>query len=76
MGSALRAGLRYAARQGYDVVVRLDADGQHDVDDVERLLAPLLGWERRTSCSDPDSSRPIATAIQVRFSGRSERSCR
>lgn len=41
VGCALRAGLRYAARQGYDVVVRLDADGQHDVDDVDRLLAPL-----------------------------------
>ena len=41
VGCALRAGLRYAARQGYDQVVRLDADGQHDVDDVDRLLAPL-----------------------------------
>jgi glycosyltransferase involved in cell wall biosynthesis len=41
LGRALRAGLRYGARQGYDIVVRLDADGQHDVDDVERLLAPL-----------------------------------
>jgi len=41
VGSALRAGLRYAARQGYDVVVRLDADGQHDVNDIARLLVPL-----------------------------------
>jgi glycosyltransferase involved in cell wall biosynthesis len=42
IGSALRAGLRYAARQGYDVVVRLDADGQHGVEDMARLLAPLV----------------------------------
>jgi len=41
VGCALRAGLRYALRLGYDIVVRLDADGQHDVDDVERLLEPL-----------------------------------
>ena len=41
VGSALRAGLRYAARQGYDIVVRLDADGQHDVEDVGRLLVHL-----------------------------------
>jgi len=41
VGSALRAGLRYAARQGYDVVVRLDADGQHDVNDIARLLVPV-----------------------------------
>jgi len=41
VGRAVRAGLRYAARQGYDLVVRLDADGQHHVEDIERLLAPL-----------------------------------
>lgn len=41
VGSALRAGLRYATRQGYETVVRLDADGQHDAADVARLLAPL-----------------------------------
>ena len=41
VGCALRAGLRYGVRLGYDIVVRLDADGQHDVDDVERLLEPL-----------------------------------
>jgi len=41
VGSALRAGLRYAARQGYDVVVRLDADGQHDANDIARLLVPV-----------------------------------
>src|SRR5688572_23441868 len=32
VGCAVRAGLRYGVRLGYDIVVRLDADGQHDVD--------------------------------------------
>jgi glycosyltransferase involved in cell wall biosynthesis len=41
VGCAVRAGLRYASTLGFDVVVRLDADGQHDVEDVERLLAPI-----------------------------------
>ena len=41
VGRALRAGLRYAVRLGYQIVVRIDADGQHDVSDVDRLLAPL-----------------------------------
>src|SRR5262245_61700040 len=41
VGCAVRAGLRYASMLGFDLVVRLDADGQHDVDDVERLLAPI-----------------------------------
>jgi glycosyltransferase involved in cell wall biosynthesis len=41
IGSAMRAGLRYAARLGYDVAVRLDGDGQHDGADIEALLEPL-----------------------------------
>jgi len=41
VGSAVRAGLRYADEMGFDAVVRLDADGQHDVTDIERLLEPL-----------------------------------
>src|SRR6476646_3896144 len=30
VGGAMRAGYRYALRTGYDVVVQIDADGQHD----------------------------------------------
>jgi glycosyltransferase involved in cell wall biosynthesis len=41
IGSAMRAGLRYAMRLGYDVVVRLDGDGQHRAEDIERLLGPV-----------------------------------
>ena len=41
VGCAVRAGLRYGARLGYDVIVRLDADGQHDADDIARLLDRL-----------------------------------
>jgi glycosyltransferase involved in cell wall biosynthesis len=41
VGSAMRAGLRYAARQGYDTAIRLDGDGQHRATDIHRVLAPL-----------------------------------
>lgn len=41
VGSAMRAGLRYAARLGYDSAIRLDGDGQHGGADIERLLEPL-----------------------------------
>jgi glycosyltransferase involved in cell wall biosynthesis len=41
IGSAMRAGLRYAARLGYDSAVRIDGDGQHRADEIERLLAPV-----------------------------------
>lgn len=38
-GSALAAGLRAAAEQGFDLAVSLDADGQHAPEDVPALLA-------------------------------------
>jgi len=41
VGSAMRAGLRYAARLDYDSAIRLDGDGQHGGADIERLLEPL-----------------------------------
>lgn len=40
-GRALQAGLLYAMRHGYEVVVTIDADGQHDPNDIPRLLAEL-----------------------------------
>jgi glycosyltransferase involved in cell wall biosynthesis len=41
IGRAMRAGLRYAERLGYDAVVRLDGDGQHRAEHLDRLLAPI-----------------------------------
>ena len=41
IGSAMRAGLRYAVRFGYEAAVRIDGDGQHRADDIDRLLAPI-----------------------------------
>jgi glycosyltransferase involved in cell wall biosynthesis len=41
IGSALRAGFRWAIRHGYDRAVQFDADGQHDADEVEVLLQAL-----------------------------------
>jgi polyprenyl-phospho-N-acetylgalactosaminyl synthase len=41
-GAALATGLRFAVGRSARYVVTFDADGQHRVDDVERLLAPLV----------------------------------
>ena len=41
IGSAMRAGLRYTARRGYDAAVRLDGDGQHRASDIRRMLEPI-----------------------------------
>ncbi len=41
VGGAMRAGYRFAAREGYDAAVQVDADGQHDPADVARVVASL-----------------------------------
>ena len=40
-GAALQTGIDYAIRRGAEVVVTFDADGQHRVEDVHRLVAAL-----------------------------------
>ena len=40
-GSGLQLGYKYAIRRGYKYVIQLDADGQHDVDNVLRLYEQL-----------------------------------
>ena len=41
VGSAVRTGLRDAVENGYETVVQLDGDGQHDPGEVRLLLARL-----------------------------------
>jgi glycosyltransferase involved in cell wall biosynthesis len=43
VGGALRTALRYATNHGYNRVVQLDGDGQHDAREAKRLLATLEG---------------------------------
>jgi glycosyltransferase involved in cell wall biosynthesis len=38
-GAAVKTGIRRAAELGYTHVIQIDADGQHDVQDVSRLIA-------------------------------------
>jgi glycosyltransferase involved in cell wall biosynthesis len=42
IGAAVQAGYMYARDHQYDYVVRVDADGQHDVSKITELLAPVL----------------------------------
>lgn len=41
-GAATMTGIEAARRLGFDTVVTIDADGQHDVSDIPRLLEALL----------------------------------
>jgi glycosyltransferase involved in cell wall biosynthesis len=40
-GAALQTGLEFALAQGAEVIVTFDADGQHRVEDIPRLVAAL-----------------------------------
>lgn len=42
IGTAVQSAFLYALRRGYDAVVRVDGDGQHEVDDIPGVLAPIL----------------------------------
>lgn len=41
VGGAMRAGFKYAARHGYSAVIQVDADGQHDPKDIQKVLDGL-----------------------------------
>ena len=63
----MRAGIRYAARGGYDACVRLDGDGQHSAADIETLLSPVrngsadvvLGSRYVLSAASPSGTRVL-----------------
>lgn len=44
-GAALRAALDWGRRIGADVLVTMDADGQHDPNEIPDLVAPILRGE-------------------------------
>jgi len=50
-GSALREGFRCALDEGWDAVVTLDADGQHDPDEIPRFVTAF-------AASGPSGPRP------------------
>ncbi len=41
-GKALKTGFEYALSKGYDVVVTLDGDGQHNPDEIPYLIEPII----------------------------------
>lgn len=45
-GAALQTGITYALSRGANCIVTFDADGQHRVEDIERLVEPI----RRGEC--------------------------
>jgi glycosyltransferase involved in cell wall biosynthesis len=43
IGGAVQAGFKYAAENGYDYMVQVDGDGQHDPGEISKLFAAIHG---------------------------------
>jgi hypothetical protein len=74
-GAALQTGYLVAERLGVDVVVTLDADGQHDPTQMDRLVQPIVADEadfvvgsRRMGESDSESrARDAGITVYTRL---------
>ena len=42
IGGAVQTGYKYAYKNDYDIAVQFDGDGQHDVNYVEKIIAPII----------------------------------
>jgi len=78
IGGAVQTGFKYAVRNGYDTVVQIDGDGQHDPIWIERLIEPISRGEAdcvigsRYTNNDPDRAyrTPVLRRIGMHFSTR------
>ncbi|WP_274585309.1 glycosyltransferase family 2 protein [Neisseria leonii] len=66
-GAAVKDGLAYAAQKGYTHVLQVDADGQHRLDDIAKLLAAAAEQPEAVVCGWPQYG---ADAPKARLYGR------
>lgn len=45
IGSTMQTGFQFAFREGYDIAVQTDGDGQHDAAYIPKLIEPILQGE-------------------------------
>jgi len=45
IGSTVQTGFKFAQKEGYDIAVQVDGDGQHDAGHLPALLAPIIADE-------------------------------
>ena len=49
IGGAVQTGFKIARQLGYEIVIQIDADGQHDPRSIEDIVKPLLNGEADVS---------------------------
>lgn len=73
-GAALETGMEYARQMGVKMLVHLDADGQHRIDEISKLVSPVLLGEAdiafgsRFLQSSTVELIPLRRKWQLRFS--------
>jgi glycosyltransferase involved in cell wall biosynthesis len=76
IGGAVQTGFKYALEHGYDTVIRLDGDGQHDPQEIPQLLGPLARGEAdvvvgsRFADGKSDYRPPFARRAGIRWFAR------
>jgi glycosyltransferase involved in cell wall biosynthesis len=76
IGGAVQTGFKYAIEKGYDIVVQIDGDGQHNPAWIETVVTPI--YEKRADCvigsryfpGHPDTAykTPLLRRIGMHFS--------
>lgn len=64
---AVQAGIRYALRKGYRVVITMDADGQHDAGTLSAVLAPVAAGKAEMSIGSCVSRASMARRMAWSF---------
>ncbi len=72
IGGAVQTSFLYALEHGYDAVVRLDGDGQHEPGDIARVLEPILSGKAEAAIgsrflSDTGYRTPFMRMAGIRF---------
>jgi glycosyltransferase involved in cell wall biosynthesis len=76
IGGAVQTGFKYALEHGYELAVRLDGDGQHDPQELPKLVDPVLRGEAdivigsRFADRDGAYRAPLARRVGIAFFAR------
>ena len=69
-GAAVKSGLAWARDHGFDYALQIDADLQHDPDEIPKLIAnltdaPKARWCWRSRCSTPSAPKGRLRARKI-----------
>lgn len=70
IGGAVQTGFKYAHRNHYDVVVRVDGDGQHRADQIKKILQPILDQKADIIIGSRFLSFPTRYPVSIRRIGQ------